>query len=108
MSAAIAFTALNLLTWFVADCVDPGLREPQYGRKLAVLKEQLAQFAGRPLVLFLGTSRTAYGVRPEALGSAPSPDQPFVFILQLSAAGRSSSCCTFAACWRRTFVPRPW
>jgi hypothetical protein len=74
--AAVAFTAVNLSICFVADCLDPALREPQYGYKLAMLKQQLGQVAGRPLVLLLGTSRTAYGVRPEALSSVQSPDQP--------------------------------
>jgi hypothetical protein len=92
LSAAIAFTALNLSVWFVADCVDPGLREPQYGRKLALLKSQLSQVTGRPLVLLLGTSRTAYGVEPDALGSADSadphsPDQPFVFNFAIVGGG---------------------
>ena len=85
MWAATLFTAVNLSIWFVADCLDPALREPQYGHKLAVLKRHLGQLAGRPLVLLLGTSRTAYGVRPDALGS--SPEQPLVFNFAIVGGG---------------------
>ncbi|HWB11513.1 MAG TPA: hypothetical protein VG826_19945 [Pirellulales bacterium] len=87
MSAVIAFAAANLSIWFVADCLDPGLREPQYGRKLAALKTQLGALAGRPLVLLLGTSRAAYGVRPDALGQAESPDSPLIFNFGILGGG---------------------
>jgi hypothetical protein len=90
--AAVAFAALNLSVWFVADYLDPALREPQYGHKLAILKGQLGQPAPRPLVLLLGTSRTAYGVQPHALASLPAPDrtapdEPLIFNFGILGGG---------------------
>jgi hypothetical protein len=52
----------------------PDLSDPEYGGKLARLKERLAEGpAGRPLVLALGSSRAAMGIRPDALGTDSGP-----------------------------------
>ena len=39
----------------------PALRHPEYGRKLALLHEQVSAHGERPLLLALGTSRMAFG-----------------------------------------------
>lgn len=66
-SALFGFALVQVLTLAVADFIDPGLRDPEYGRKLAYLQAQRRQAPDRPLVLFLGSSRTTYGVRADAL-----------------------------------------
>src|SRR5262245_4077574 len=45
----------------------PEIIDPEYGRRLQLLRERRAEAPGRPLVLVLGSSRTAMGFRPEAL-----------------------------------------
>ncbi len=45
----------------------PEMRDPNYGYKMAVLRPFLKANAGRPLVLFVGSSRTLAGLRPELL-----------------------------------------
>jgi hypothetical protein len=42
---------------------DPRVRDPEYGRRAARLRERLQENPGRPLVVVLGSSRTAMGVR---------------------------------------------
>lgn len=76
----VAFAATQVALVGVFERWAPGVREPQYGRKLTLLKRRLAEAAGRPLVLFMGTSRTLNGVQPAELdhGAADRRD-PVVF-----------------------------
>src|SRR5262249_41020520 len=60
---ALAQAALGIL--MESRC--PEVVAPDYGRRLACLRERLASEPERPLLLFLGTSRTELGVRPEVL-----------------------------------------
>lgn len=64
----------------------PDLRDPEFGRRLILLRQQLAQHPGRPLLVMLGSSRIAMGVRPEPADS-PSPSAPLVFNAGLIATG---------------------
>jgi hypothetical protein len=48
----------------------PKIRDPEYGRKLAHLHEQIAADPERPRILAIGSSRTLNGLRPERLSSA--------------------------------------
>jgi hypothetical protein len=41
--------------------------DPEYGRRLAILRERIAEEPGRPLLLMLGSSRTEVNFRPERL-----------------------------------------
>src|SRR3954468_8920418 len=63
------------LLWLVAGQVGvraflharPEIADPEFGRKLADLRQALDQAPGRPLLLMLGRSRVATGFRPAAL-----------------------------------------
>jgi len=85
----VAFAAFQaglvvaLERWF------PGLRDEEYARKLGRLRQRLAEAPERPLVLFMGTSRTLNGVIPSALGEgAPaSGPAPLAFNFGHTAAG---------------------
>ncbi len=67
----------------------PGLWDFEYGIKLALLRERLAEAPGRPLVLFLGSSRTLSGVDPTRLARSASPagPRPVVFNFARTGAG---------------------
>jgi hypothetical protein len=66
----------------------PDLRDPEYGFKLLALRKRLAENPGRPLVLALGSSRTAQAVRPDRLApSGGDPAAPLVFNFGLTAHG---------------------
>lgn len=63
------------------DRRQPELRDPEYGHKLTRLRRQIAENPGRPLVVGIGSSRMAMGLRPEALAScgATGGPEPLVF-----------------------------
>lgn len=65
--AALVWCAASVIGLQAALCglVDwqPSARDPLFGRKLALLRERLEAEPGRPLVLVLGTSRSALGLR---------------------------------------------
>jgi hypothetical protein len=71
-----------------ADTFAPTLRDPEYGKKLTRLKARLAASPGRPLVVVLGSSRVALGVRPPAVEAGFDPDhRPVVANLSLLGSG---------------------
>ncbi len=78
---AAAQLGLNLLT----EYWQPGLRDREYGVKLALLRQRLAERPGRPLVLVLGSSRVAVGLRPDAAGA--DRDGPVVFNFGILGGG---------------------
>lgn len=64
----LAYFALAQLVLGVAVTHwQPVLRDPEYGYKLARLRERLAEAPGQPLLLVLGSSRTGAGLRPDVL-----------------------------------------
>ncbi|HEV7224494.1 MAG TPA: hypothetical protein VGN42_17430 [Pirellulales bacterium] len=67
----------------------PVLRDPEYGHKLARLCARRREQPDRPLVLVLGSSRSAMGLRPEALSAAlDSPGAaPLVFNFGMTGYG---------------------
>jgi hypothetical protein len=67
----------------------PDLCDPEYGCRLDRLQAQIAVNPGRPLVVALGSSRLAMGLRPEGLGSGADTDgnQPIVFNMGLTSSG---------------------
>jgi hypothetical protein len=83
------FLAGGAVLSLLMEFAQPGLRDPEFGCKRARLWAQLARHPGRPLVLVLGTSRTALGLRPEVLkpprtvGGEPA----LVFNFGLTGAG---------------------
>ncbi len=75
----------------VALNVSRPLRDPEYGRRLNSLRARIAERApGRPLVLFLGSSRIACVVRPAVLPAnqrSPGAAGPVVFNYGICGAG---------------------
>lgn len=67
------------------DYGPPRLRDPEYGRRLSALKARVAERPGRPVVLVLGSSRVAMGVRPGALPDGPG--EPVIFSFALAGSG---------------------
>lgn len=82
----------------------PDLRDPSFGRRLAILRYQRAKHPDRPLLLALGTSRAEMGFRPDRLpdyrlanGQTPLlfnfafagsfPVQQYLYLDQLLAEG---------------------
>jgi len=76
----VAFATLQAGFSWIIDRWEPGLRDPEYGRKRSLLRARIAEHPDRPLVLALGTSRTAYGLRPGTVsGVTTEGTQPLVF-----------------------------
>jgi hypothetical protein len=65
----------------------PELRDREYGLKLAHLRHRLAETPGRPLLLVLGSSRAAVGLRPGVLPSYRTPDGREALVFNFSAIG---------------------
>jgi hypothetical protein len=65
------------------------LRDPEFGYKLACLRRQQARKPDAPLVLLLGSSRVALGIRPEMLPpwSSTTVPKPLVFNFSLVGSG---------------------
>jgi hypothetical protein len=87
---AFAAFALVLNVGFAAymDYGPPRLRDPEYGKRLAALKARLKENPGRPLVLVVGSSRCAMGVRPGVLEEdGGDPHRPLLFNLSLAGSG---------------------
>ena len=91
------FATLQMAFAVVVDRC-PAIRHPEYGRKLALLEGQAVAHRGRPLLLALGTSRTAFGFCPSAEGDEDAwqfnfgltgigPVQQLVCFHRLLAAG---------------------
>jgi hypothetical protein len=76
------------LAWVVRR-VRPEARDPEFGTLLTALRLQRAQAPRRPLVVVLGSSRTATSIRPTALpsGLGPGGTEPLVFNMSLIGGG---------------------
>jgi hypothetical protein len=83
------FVAAQLALTAVMERWRPELRDPEYGFRLAHLRNLLAKNPGRPLVLALGSSRTQLGFRPSALrwGVEFGDRAPVAFNCALVGAG---------------------
>ncbi|HUY33503.1 MAG TPA: hypothetical protein VMV69_12200 [Pirellulales bacterium] len=78
--ALVAFAGLQLFVSRIIDHWESGLRDSEYGRKLSLLRARIAEHPDQPLVLALGTSRTAYGLRPAAMsGVTVGETEPLLF-----------------------------
>jgi len=66
-------------------------RDLEYGKRAVSLKERLAEYPDRPLVLVIGSSRASMGVRPVAWESvrpnSPGHADPMIFNLSLVGSG---------------------
>jgi hypothetical protein len=61
------------------ETVLPQLRDPEYGYRMVRVREQQRRHPARPLVLVMGTSRTANGFDPTAAGFPDAPGEPLLF-----------------------------
>jgi hypothetical protein len=52
------------------ECWTPDVRDPEHTAKRDCLRATLAESPGHPLVLFLGSSRTLFGLQPDLMGSS--------------------------------------
>jgi hypothetical protein len=69
--AGVLFAGIQLaLGWFIT-CTHPEIRDPEYGSLLNALQARLAEAPGHPLVLVLGSSRSANLFRPSPPGPGP-------------------------------------
>ncbi|HVA48383.1 MAG TPA: hypothetical protein VNH11_18600 [Pirellulales bacterium] len=84
---ASLFVLLQAALAMAADSLLPGLRYPEYGRKLALLKRLYAECGGQPALVALGTSRTAFGFSPAAGGDSARNDAGWQFNLALTGQG---------------------
>lgn len=84
-----SFVAVQLLLSAAMDFGDTTLRDPLWGRKLALLRSRMAAEPDRPLVIILGSSRAALGLRLENLPALEptSEPTPIVFNLGIMGAG---------------------
>jgi hypothetical protein len=73
----------------MADRWRPGLYDPEYEVRLTTLKARMVEAPGRPLLLVLGSSRTAMNFRPEILPPLrmQSGQQPLPFNFSHLEAG---------------------
>jgi hypothetical protein len=86
---ALAVLLLHLAAVCALDVTWPRLRDPEYGRRVERLRARVAEHPNRPLVLVVGNSRTAMGVRPSAWEcSRPgSAGDPLLFNMATVGAG---------------------
>ncbi|MGL6095102.1 MAG: hypothetical protein ACRC7O_04780 [Fimbriiglobus sp.] len=86
-AAVGAFVALTLVANVGYGLVlDYGtrLRDPEYGKRFDRVRKRVRENPARPLVLVIGSSRTAMGVRPDAVEPNPGP---MIFNLSLAGSG---------------------
>jgi hypothetical protein len=80
----VLFGALFIVTAMLAmsgaiETMKPEWRDPEFGHRLARLRQLQRHSPDRPLVLFLGTSRTQNAIDPRAMGFPDEPSSPLVF-----------------------------
>jgi hypothetical protein len=84
----LCFAGMQLGMGVYIDSRHPELRDAEYGQKLARLRSRLAETPGRPLIVFLGSSRSELGFRPEVLPTLRVAGEPaVVFNFALSGSG---------------------
>jgi hypothetical protein len=87
---AVAFLALSIGSWLAIDYGWPQVRDPEYSRRVTRLRARMAEHPKRPVVVVIGSSRTAMGLRPGAWEEArPEGDDssPLLFNMSLVGSG---------------------
>ena len=84
---AALFAAGQLGLTATVELAVPGVRDPEYGAKLGRLRRCLDAAPGRPLVLFMGTSRTFNGLDPAELAPVTAGPAPVAFNFAQTGAG---------------------
>ncbi len=91
--AALAWAAFFLVAGqaglaVVVHRFRPEARDREFGTLLTALRQRLAEEPGRPLLLVLGSSRSATSIRPSAIPASPGGGvEPIVFNMSLIGAG---------------------
>lgn len=84
----LAALGLHAVALVVLDELQPGLRDPEYARRVRDLRARIAENPGRPVVLVVGSSRAAMGVRPEEWEAVrPGAPDPLIFNMSLLGGG---------------------
>ena len=85
----LLFTGVQLALDVFVVPNHPELRDPEYGARLATLRERIAEEPNRPLCLMLGSSRVVGSFVPEKLPPvvAASGERPLVFNFSHLGAG---------------------
>jgi hypothetical protein len=79
--------ALHAGTMIVLDDLRPGLRDPEYGRRLRQYRNCAGENPNRPAVLVVGSSRAAMGVSPAAWEEIRPAGSPWLFNLSVLGGG---------------------
>jgi hypothetical protein len=110
--AAVAWFAVAVLLIHGAVLLalqDARLRDPEYGRRAARLRDRLAENPGRPLVFMVGSSRTAMGVSPaaweEVRPNDPARPDPLIFNAAVLGAGPVMELMTLRRAYADGFRP---
>ncbi len=82
--AAVAVGLTHAGWWWLLDYGPPRLRDPEYGKRLAVCK---AAPPGRRLVAVFGSSRVAYGLRPGVVAEWANMESGRPLVANLALAG---------------------
>jgi hypothetical protein len=83
-----ATAAISGATLLASDVFAPIIRDPEYGRRAASLRDRVVEFPDRPLVMFVGSSRVGSAIAPaewEAMRTDASA--PFLFNMGRAGAG---------------------
>jgi hypothetical protein len=81
--------AISCATLLATDVFAPIIRDPEYGWRAARLRDRVAEYPDRPLVLFVGSSRVGgavAGAEWETL-SEPKSTRPTPFLFNMGRAG---------------------
>src|SRR5262245_37566186 len=86
---AVAALALHAGAIIVLDELRPGVRDPEYARRVTRYQARVAEHPGRPVVLVIGSSRAAMGVCPAAWEAhrAANPVRPDPLLFNMSMLG---------------------
>lgn len=80
------FAAANAALAVALDTRLTILRFPEYGHRLASVRQLQAEHPDRPLALVIGSSRTQMALTPAAMGLPDGPGEPVVFNFGLTGA----------------------
>jgi hypothetical protein len=86
-SFVVVALAFNAGAMYLLDDRSPGLRDPEYARRVERYRDRVAENPGRPAVLVVGSSRSAMGVCPSAWEAVRGPTDPLLFNMSLLGSG---------------------
>ena len=88
-----ALLATNLALVVALENAPPGWHDPEYGKRLSLLRARQGENPGRPFVVALGSSRVAIGLHPASLPETSSG--PRLFNMALVGSGPVMELMTF-------------